>query len=65
MRDVNQRGPEAWRSHFAESPAFFMASEGRLVFPSSDAATQGIEELTHLIRSMTGNRTAHCGWGGA
>jgi hypothetical protein len=51
-RDVSARGPEAWRSYFVESPAFFMASEGRMVFPSGEAATQGIEELTHLIKRI-------------
>jgi hypothetical protein len=47
--DVTQRGPAAWRDHFADTPAFFMASEGRLVFKDSDAATRGIQELSGSI----------------
>jgi hypothetical protein len=47
--DVTTRGPVAWESHFAQEPAFFMASEGRLVFPTREAATQAIAELTRTI----------------
>jgi hypothetical protein len=46
---VTARGPAAWRTYFADEPAFFMASEGRLVFPNSDAATRAIDALTHTI----------------
>jgi hypothetical protein len=49
---VTRDGPIAWRGQFADSPAFFMASDGRLVFSSSAAATHGIQELTHLIRHI-------------
>lgn len=47
--DVTRRGPAAWRAQFADTPAFFMASEGHLVFANSDAATRGIQELTGSI----------------
>ena len=47
--DVTRQGPAAWRAQFADSPAFFMASEGHLVFANSDAATRGIQELTGSI----------------
>ena len=40
------------QGHFATGPAFFMASEGRVVFPTSDAATRGIEELRRVIRHI-------------
>jgi hypothetical protein len=50
--DVTRDGPAAWRGHFARSPAFFMAAEGRLVFPTSDAATDGIEQLSRVIRHI-------------
>jgi hypothetical protein len=50
--DVTRRGPAAWRDHFADTPAFFMASEGRLVFKDSDAATRGIQELTGSIAQL-------------
>jgi len=51
-RDVTQQGPAAWEKHFADSPAFFMASEGKLVFPSRKAATQAIGELTRTIQHI-------------
>jgi hypothetical protein len=51
-RDVTREGPGAWRGHFAKSPAFFMAAEGRVVFPTSDAATRGIQELGQVIRHI-------------
>jgi hypothetical protein len=51
-RDVTREGPAAWQGHFARSPAFFMAAEGRVVFPTSDAATRGIEELRRVIRHI-------------
>jgi hypothetical protein len=47
--DVTKRGPVAWRDHFADTPSFFMAAEGRLVFANSNAATRGIQELTRSI----------------
>jgi len=50
--DVTRRGPAAWRTHFADSPAFFMASEGHLVFENSEAATRGIQALTDSIAKI-------------
>jgi len=50
--DVTQEGPAAWRRHFAESPAFFMAVDGRLVFPDSAAATAGIQDLTRTLKHI-------------
>jgi hypothetical protein len=47
--DVSREGPIAWRRHFAESPAFFMASEGRLAFPNSETATRVIHDLARVI----------------
>src|SRR5260370_5841103 len=47
--DVSRGGPIAWRRHFAESPAFFMASEGRLAFPNSETATRVIQDLARVI----------------
>ena len=51
-RGVTAQGPAAWRSYFADDPAFFMVAEGRLVFPSSAAATRGIEGLTRTITQI-------------
>ena len=50
--DVTQDGPTAWRKHFSDSPSFFMASEGRLVFPNSAAATAGIQAFAHTIKQI-------------
>jgi hypothetical protein len=50
--DITQDGPAAWRRHFADSPAFFMAADGQLAFPNSAAATAGIEALTHTIKRI-------------
>lgn len=51
-RDITQQGPAAWEKHFEDSPAFFMASEGKLVFPNRQAARQAIGELTHAIQHI-------------
>jgi uncharacterized protein (TIGR02246 family) len=48
-REVTRDGPAAWRRQFADDAAFFMASEGRLVFPSAEAARRGIDELVRVI----------------
>ena len=50
--DVTQEGPAAWRRHFAESPSFFMASEGHLVFPNSASATAGIQDLARTTKHI-------------
>jgi len=49
---VSREGPAAWQRYFSDSASFFMASEGRLVFPSGAAAVAGIQDLTHLIRRI-------------
>ena len=48
-REVTRDGPAAWRRQFADDAAFFMAAEGRLVFPSAEAASRGIDELARSI----------------
>jgi hypothetical protein len=50
--DITHDGPTAWRQYFVDSPAFFMASEGRLVFADSKAATAGIQDLAHSIKQI-------------
>jgi len=51
-RDITQEGPSAWRRHFADTPAFFMAAEGRMVFPDSASTTAGIQQLTRMIKPI-------------
>ena len=46
---VTAKGPVAWRTFFADEPAYFMASEGRLVFPTSDPAARAIQSLPEAI----------------
>ena len=50
--DITQEGPAAWRRHFSDSPAFFMASEGHLVFPNSASATAAIQDLTRTMKQI-------------
>jgi hypothetical protein len=50
--DITAKGPAAWRDFFDDSPNFFMASEGKLVFSSGAAAREGIDGLTHIITSI-------------
>jgi hypothetical protein len=51
-RGVTRDGPGAWRRYFADTAAFFMASEGQLVFPNSDSATRGIAGLPQFIAHL-------------
>jgi hypothetical protein len=37
-KDISQDGPIAWLKYFENTPDFFMASEGQLLFPNSDSA---------------------------
>lgn len=46
---ITRNGPGAWRGFFADTPAFFMAAEGQLVFPNSESATVAIQSLTRMI----------------
>jgi hypothetical protein len=50
--DVTQEGPIAWRKHFAETPAFFMAVNGKLAFPSGQAAAQAMPEVARTYKHI-------------
>jgi hypothetical protein len=50
--DVTQDGPAAWRKHFADIPAFFMAVNGQLIFANSAAVTAAIPDLTRAIKHI-------------
>ena len=50
--DITQEGPSAWNRFFANSPSFFMASEGLLVFPNRASATTGIQDLTRTVKQI-------------
>jgi hypothetical protein len=51
-RDVSTEGPSAWRKHFADTPAFFMAVNGRMAFPNTAAATTGIQGVSKEITQI-------------
>jgi hypothetical protein len=42
-KDISHDGPIAWLKYFENTPDFFMASEGQLVFPNNDSATTFIK----------------------
>ena len=47
--DVTAEGPAAWRRHFADSPAFFMAVNGQMAFANSDAVTAGLPDIARNL----------------
>lgn len=51
-RRLAEEGPAAWPRYFETSPAFFMASDGQLVFPSNDSANAFVEGLTRTITAI-------------
>ncbi|MGO9258376.1 MAG: hypothetical protein ACLQU1_18980 [Bryobacteraceae bacterium] len=51
-RDVTRDGPAAWRRHFADTPSFFMAGDGRMVFPNGASATAGIQGAARAIKQI-------------
>jgi hypothetical protein len=52
-RDVTAQGPHAWRKYLSHEHAFFMASNGELVFESGEAAQQGIGALEQSIEHIS------------
>jgi hypothetical protein len=50
--DVTQEGPLAWIKYFENGPAFFMAVNGQLAFPDSNAAKVGTQEFARTIRHI-------------
>ncbi|MGA8223156.1 MAG: hypothetical protein WB780_16015 [Candidatus Acidiferrales bacterium] len=50
--DVTEEGPLAWRKHFADVPAFFMAVDGHLVYATGAAAMAGIPDVTRNIKHI-------------
>jgi hypothetical protein len=51
-RDLARDGPAAWLRHFERDAAFFMASDGVLVFPDHDSATVFVEGLARAVSSV-------------
>ena len=50
--DVTTQGPIAWRTHFADTSAFFMAVNGSLVFPDGNAAANAIPEIASKFKRI-------------
>ena len=50
--DVTEEGPAAWRKHFADTPSFFMAVDGHLVYASGAAAMADIPNLVRAIKHI-------------
>lgn len=61
-RDITQQGPAAWEKYLEDSPAFFMADEGKLVFPNRQAARQEIHEFTRTIQRIELTWETICAW---
>lgn len=51
-RDLHADGPNAWLRYFGRSPGFFMASDGRLAFPSNDSATAFVHAFAKSVRRI-------------
>lgn len=50
---VSQQGPLAWLRYFENSPQFFMAADGQLVFPNIDSAKNFVTNiLTKTYRNI-------------
>jgi hypothetical protein len=49
---VTRDGPLAWLKYFDASPAFFMAVNGKMVFPNADAARDGTRTFAQTIRQI-------------
>jgi|ERR1700735_255752 hypothetical protein len=56
MRDVahgvSQDGPSAWRKYFADTPAFFMAVNGKIAFGNSAEVTTGLPQVALAIKTI-------------
>jgi hypothetical protein len=51
-QDVTQDGPMAWGKHFSGSPSFFMAVNGKVAFPSGQAAAQALPDVAHIYNHI-------------
>lgn len=50
--DVTQKGPLAWSRFFDDSPAFFMAVNGQMVFASGAAARAALPKVALAFRRI-------------
>lgn len=50
--DVTQDGPMAWRKYFSDTPAFFMAVNGKIAFANSAEVTAGLQQVALAIKQI-------------
>lgn len=50
-KDISHDGPIAWLHYFENTPNFFMASDGQLVFANNDSATLFIKNI--LVKQIS------------
>jgi hypothetical protein len=50
--DVTQDGPSAWGKYFADTPAFFMAVDGKIAFASGADAIAGLPQVASMIKQI-------------
>jgi hypothetical protein len=50
--DVSKDGPTAWRAHFEDTPAFFMAVNGQLAFHDNRSAMEGIQTVAQTFKNI-------------
>jgi hypothetical protein len=51
-RDVTHDGPAAWNQYFADTPAFFMAVNGQLVFPDHASAAAAMPAVARRFKQI-------------
>jgi len=51
-RDVTADGPIAWSKYFENTPAFFMAVNGKMAFPSGASAMAGIPDVAKMYKHI-------------
>jgi hypothetical protein len=50
--DLAQKGPLAWLKHFSTDETFFMASDGKVVFPDYQTAKTFLEDFAPKVAKM-------------
>src|ERR1700693_1492909 len=50
--EVTEDGPAAWHKYFADTPAFFMAVNGKIAFASGTEAMAGLQQVAAAIKQI-------------
>ena len=52
-KNISSDGPKEWLNYFEKAPSFYMASDGKLVFPNYNAATKFINDtLVNIVSTI-------------